>query len=342
MLALGCAAAWLTTLGGAWLHADEDALGTRLVAEWELPGPLTVVWPEHASGHRARVADYTQWIRSLPADLPVALVSPRPPSAEVLANLGRDIRYLPVHTLRDIQLRDWAGLPAALPNGRLFSAQFNYAPGHLTGRSARHADDSRRAGHILGDLLYGDTATIPLTASGAVLTHNGQGLAIASNRLISENEHLSIQSIHDILHRQVGITRLLFVPVVPDDEAGRVDHLVRFIAPDVLVVAQPPRRDEPGRAFADAVLEQLQTELEPDVQVLALPQSNTSVLGGVYGNYLHLLRVGDRILLPGYGTKTDADVMEILSTALPEVDIVLLPFHELQSPVPLNRLAVWF
>lgn len=326
-------------------HAEQDP-DFRWVAPWDLSGPLVLVWPEHIAGHRDLVPLYVELIQALPDDLPVGVISPRPPSASHLEEMGRDIRYLPMATVRDVRLRDWGGQSAVLPNGRLVLSKATYAPRNLRGRAAARAQDDHQAGRALGELLYGDTYEVPLVMAGTSLTHNGAGTAIASNRIISENEHRSLRSIRKKLYTHGGIDRLIFVPVHPGDTRGRLDDVVRFISEDTVVLSLPPAGDEAGRRYHDALREQLAAELGEAFHIVSLPQSGDSRLGDIQGNYLHFIQAGRRIWLPAFGTESDETAEQLLRAALPEQDIIPLPLSAwdvlAEEDAPPGRIAVLY
>ena len=322
--------------------AEDEA--PRLVGEWELRGPLTLVWPGTIFTHRSRVPLFTELIQEFPPDTEVALVSPRPPSEEAVQEMGRAVRFLAIPDVRDIALREWAGHAAVSADGRLFSAQFIHRPSHLSGRAARQAARHDETGYSLGELLYGKTQKLPLVLNGAGLVHNGNGMAFISNRVVSENEHKSLQEIRDILQEKAGIDHLIFLPVAPGDEAGRVDGLVRFVAEQTVVVGQFPPEDEEGRAFTDRIEAQVRQELGAEFDVIPLPRAGGREPGDLFGNYLHFLQVDDRILLPGYGLREDHAALRVLKKHLPDRTVSLFESEELEDlagdDISLPRMVV--
>ncbi len=299
--------------------ADEVA-PVRLVPEWELNGPIVLVWPEHLRGHSRDLPLFTDLIRALPDEREVAVISPQPPSIRALQQAGRDIRYLPISRVRNVHVRDWAGLPAVDAEGRLFAAKFRYQPNHLTGRDVARAYDNNNAGKELGEALYGTVKEIPLTLSGSAITHNGKGAAIISQRVIGENEHLSIQAIRDVLREHVGLTRTVFVPVRPGDQEGHLTGLIRFASENTVLITKYGDDDTDLAVFADRLTHQVRRELGRGFRVVRIPHSSTD--GGGYMDYIALNK---HVLVPVYGRSEDDDALETLSKALPDKTITPIP-----------------
>ncbi len=298
--------------------AAEDAAPVRLVAEWELTGPLVVVWPEHLRRQSALVEPINNWIRSLPKDWDVAVISARPPSIRALQDLGRDVRYLPIDRPRNVFVRDWAGLPAADAEGRLHAAKFRYQPGHLSGGDVARAHDNHRVGAELGESLYGAISEIPLTMSGSAITHNGKDTAIVSQRIIGENEQRSITEIRDRLRRYAGLTQVVFVPLHPDDRHGHLTGLIRFASDDLVLVTDHPDENGEQADFARRLEEQIDRDLGQTLRVKRLPRPSISAdLPFEAGSYLDFIALDDHLLVPFFDAPEDEEVLEILSEALP-------------------------
>ncbi len=296
---------------------DEETTPVRLVPEWELTGPVVLVWPEHLRRQRALVEPYSELIRRAPTDWEVAVISPSPPSMRALQHLGREVRYLPMKRVRNVHIRDWSGLPAVDADGRLFAAQFRYRPKHLARGDAVEARDSEAVGRQLGESLYGAVREIPLVLSGSAITHNGKGAAIVSQRVIAENEHLSIETIRQQFREHAGITRLVFVPVRPGDEDGRLTGLIRFASENVVLIARHTDEDAERTGFTDRLADQVRRELGRDYRIVRLPQLQASAI-----SYLDYIALHNRVWAPVFGRPEDEMALNMLRQALPDREII--------------------
>lgn len=297
-------------------HA-EDAAPVRLVPDWELNGPLVLVWPEHLRRHRALVGPYSDLIRGAPDEWDVAVISPSPPSMRALQQLKREVRYLPMTRVRNVFIRDWAGLPAADADGRLFSAQFRYRPRHYSRGQLVDARDSEAVGEQLGERLYGNVREIPLTMSGSAITYNGKGTAIVSQRVIGDNEHLSIETIREQFREHVGITQLVFVPVRPGDTEGRLTGLIRFASENVILIVRHTDEHAERAEFADRLVDQVQRELGDTYRIVRIPQLHMNEI-----SYLDYIALHNRLWIPVFGRAEDEMVLNILKQNLPNREII--------------------
>ncbi len=312
------------------VSAESPVTTARLVPDWELGQSVTLVWPEHVPGQRGAVGSYVELIRSLPTSAEVALVSSDPPRVRWLQEMGREVRYLALPGIRDLRVGDWGPLPAAHPNGRLFGAQFSPPALNAEERGRVRARDVARWSAALSGLIYGDGELIDLALSAPHLVHNGRDIALLSNRVIAENEQLSLQAIRERLKSSFGLEHVIFLPAPAGDATGGIHAGVRFVAPDQLLLADIP--DDPWSQQAREVLE---GTLPDDVQVHAVPLASGSIAED-QGNYLRFVQVGNQIWLPAFDIPSDESVLITLREVLPDHEFLPIPLPALDYP--LNRL----
>lgn len=332
----------LACLTGSMAAAEQPG-GRRLLAEWERTGPMVMVWPEHVRGGRPFVPLYTELIQALPPDVEPALVSPRPPDRAHLQEIGRPVRYLPVSTVNEMALLDWSGWPVMQPNGLLVAGTFDYPPRHITGRDRSRAEQDARTARELASLLYGRDDLWPITTMGTHWVHNGNGIALVSNRLIAENEGYSLSAITALFESRGGIEKCVFIPVPPGEDGGRIDGLVRFFTPDTLLVATPPKDAETAHAFSRELASMLTDHVGDLITIVPIMVSATD-WSAPWGNDLHFIRAGSHIILPEYGSSEPTPLRHWLTRQHPEFRVLSFPFPEEDrrrlQPKALNRLMI--
>lgn len=308
----------------------------RWIPEWEPNGMLLLVWPEYVSGQKKLTPVYLDLIRQLPADSKVALVGTRPPSTRSLEALNRDVRYLALTRLHDVWIRDWAALPARQANGETVAVKFIYRPRYLSGRdaSAAYADDM--AGRQLARMLFDRVEEVPLILDGGSITHNGEGRAIVSNRIITDNESVSIPALRETFKTLLGVDHLLFVPVPSGEVTGHLNGLIRFVSADTLAIAQYPETDSEGRAFTDELEQQVRKEWGRSLRIVRVPCATpearrTEGVGSVLGNPMGFLMIGSRIFVPTFGLPEDEAAVQALTRALPDREVIVLSIEEIQD-----------
>lgn len=336
---------WFAT-GSLRLPAEEsppaaEMPAVRLVPPWELPGPLVMVWPENLSRGRRMIPSTIELIQALPETLDVALASPRPPRIRWLEEIGRDMRYLPIPTIRSREIGKWAGTAAATAEGRLFNLRFPLPVQNVTPAERAALRDDFESSRQLGLLLYGDSRDdVPLRMGRLHMTHNGEGVALISNRVIADNQELSLIEIRKRLQQGAGLNAVLFVPVPASEPEGYIDGLVRFVAPRKLLVSEPVPGSEVAREQHQDLLRLLQQELNEDIDVIRVPRPSRYEASTGPESYLHLIQTRDALILPQFDTPEDRAVLTLLRRQIDTVEILSVGGNSLPS-LRLNRIALW-
>ena len=160
-----------------------------------------------------------------------------------------DINIIDMPEVNNIWIRDWAPILARDENGITTAIKFIYSPQYQTQKESKYG---KEAGKKLAEILYIPVIEIPLILDGGNFTHNGKGIGIVTNRIISDNEDYSITEIKDIFRKYLGIEKLIFIPVEPGDITGHIDGSVRFVNENTLLVGVYPdeyRKDENSISF---------------------------------------------------------------------------------------------
>lgn len=324
---------------------EEAPAGYRLVPPWELTGPLVVVWPEGLSGGRRLIPGALELIQALPGDLDMALASVRPPRVQWLPEIGRDLRYLPLTTVRSLRIGEWSGFAAATGEGRLFAMRFQL-PVHPGGSSERAEQrDNYEAARQLGQLLYGKTLNeIPLRMGRLHVTHNGHGVALVSNRIIADNQEHSLLEIRSRLQHWAGLETVIFIPAPAAETQGFIDGWVRFVGPQQLLVSEPLPGDEASRRQHQDLLRVLERDMPDGMEIIRVPRPSQAAIRGPTASYLHLIQAGHVLLCPQFGVPEDRHVIRLLERQLEDVHVVPVgpEFAEIDPVLlPLNRISVW-
>lgn len=133
----------------------------------------------------------------------------------------------------DIWVRDW---------GPTAGCYFQYDPSYARGLYKR--DSVARARRNLNRHLGFTPREMPLVLEGGNLVHNDR-VAIVTEKVFADNKHLSRGEIKRIF-LSLGLERVVFIPVEPDDSIGHADGIVKFLRPGLLLV-----NDYVGSEFRD-------------------------------------------------------------------------------------------
>lgn len=185
--------------------------------------------------------------------------------------------------------------------------RFLYRPGYLTG-SKKYLNTISDVDAICLDLHLTTTkVNIILDGGNIVRTKNK---VIMTDRVFTENNDLSRETLISELHELLQIEKLIFIPQLPDDFTGHADGMVRFLDENTVVISNFKKEKQFfQRAFKLALQ-------NAGLDMITIPYNvyeNISIYhaNGCYINYLEL---GDIIIIPIFGKKEDDDALKQLET----------------------------
>jgi len=293
-----------------------------LVPEWSEPKSLVLVWPEGLYGRSHLVPCYLDLFSAIPKSIPVVLLVKQKKlrtgalSAIHTINPRLEVSIYELPMVQDIWIRDWAPVVVKNESGKSAGIKAIYRPRYVPRSSALRLDDL--AGTALASLLGLPLTNVPLVWDFGNLAYNGRGNAIITNRLIGDNETLSIDAIRNILHKKLEFARIIFIPVEPGDATGHTDGTIRFLDENRLLIAQYPKSYALGHKFMEEQMEFFFARL--GVELVRMPQPTpedhmAEGIGSAFGCYMNYLRYGNTVFMPNYGIRHDSKANRILRNA---------------------------
>jgi agmatine deiminase len=286
---------------------------TRLYPEWAVPRSLFLVWPEGLPGRGYLAGFYLDLLAGVPKGLRhvTMIIRDRRYRDRVYrriktANQDLAIEFLEIPGVRDIWIRDWAPLMAQDGKGRTIAVKAVYRPKYLVPHAIEDAEAGNAAGEAIAAYLGLPVLRLPLVWDIGNFTHNGQGIGIVTNRIIADNENMSIEEICSLFRTKLGISRLLFIPVEPGDETGHVDGMVRFLSLLTIVVGAYGEQYRAGHGFLNALCDKLHRQLGRRFLFIRLKnrvpedRKREGIMSAL-GNSVNFLRLGKAVLVPDYG-----------------------------------------
>lgn len=231
------------------------------------------------------------------------------------------VKFFESSSVQDIWIRDFA--PFLIRDSIAYKGIYN--PSYFTeiNRKTSFLDEEKtifyyasfddNVGRKIAEQLGFIIKDVSLTIDGGNFIHNGSGIGITTNRIISENESMSIQELNDFFKENFGINKLFILPVEPGDETGHIDGMVRFIDSNTVIVADYEQVYKKGHDFMNKIAKLLSSEFIV-VRILnetPTPQSPDEFVSA-FGNYINYLQVGNTIFLPQYGIKKDIAAFKTL------------------------------
>lgn len=235
---------------------------------------------------------------------------------------SKKINFIEIDIVQDIWIRDFA--PFLIIDSIAYKGIYNPSYFIETNRKTSFLDYEKtifyyasfddNIGKQIAEQLGFTVRNVNITIDGGNFIHNGSGIGITTNRIVSENESMSIQEINDFFKENFGIKKLIILPVEPGDETGHIDGMVRFIDSNTVIVAEYEQNYKEGHDFMNKIAELLSSEFNVVRVLNETPKlQSPDEFVSAYGNYINFLQVGNTIFLPQYGiTNKDKAAIKIL------------------------------
>lgn len=315
----------------------------KAVPEWEEPKEIFIVNPEveffppKYSANSILVKLYDEFLYYLIDYTTINVIV-----NDAIINVDFSVPFEKVNVLympavKNIWIRDWAPISVKDKSGRITAVKFKYSPSYL---AKSEANKCNKSGKLLAQLLKLPLIEIPLILDGGNFTHNGEGIGIVTNRIISDNENYSIEEIKDFFYQYLGIWKLIFIPVEPGDETGHTDVMVRFMNRGTLIVGAyleeyknedcliPSYEAKESAIFMNKLAGMLQEKLGYKYKTVRITNSvprkpkNKNDVAPAFGNYINFVRLGKYILLPQYKIPEDEIAENVFKKNFPNLEII--------------------
>ncbi|MCO6458148.1 MAG: agmatine deiminase family protein [Pirellulaceae bacterium] len=241
----------------------------------------------------------------------IALVNDQDEAELVRRVLQRREIAAPVHLVavshNTMWARDYGPLAVEL-DGRALIIDSAY------GQLARPQDD--HVPHALAGQWRLPLIQTPLILEGGNLLSNGQGLCVATRKLVDDNLLLMNELlIEQWLARIFGATTTVFLEPLAGEATGHVDMFAAFAAPDVVVVgAYDPLVDAENAAVLDRNAERLaQVEVRgKPLRVVRVPMPARD--DSLWRTYTNVVFANGVLLVPAYPGRDDEGRRQALET----------------------------
>src|ERR1019366_1934216 len=242
----------------------------KIIPDWATPKGIAIVYPEHVPENlkeeikkKDLIDFYDSFIQKIidSSEISELTIVHRIGIKEKLSNKFPfpKIKLVEIKNVQDIWIRDFAPI-ATTTNHNAIKA--TYYPQYFPMNEKIYAKQDDTVGQVLAEKLKMNIINLMCNNKRVILDggnfiHNGNGIGITTNRIIADNEWLSIDEIRNTFEEQLGISKLIIVPVEPGDETGHIDGIVRFINETTIVVAAYPDNYREGKEFMDGIAKQL-------------------------------------------------------------------------------------
>lgn len=155
---------------------------------------------------------------------------------------------------------------------------------------------------------------------------NSRTTAICTDRIFEDNPKWCRERLVDTLRQHLQVERLVIVPELPKDSTGHIDGMVRFVNEDTVLL-----NNLSGIITLKQYSHIWMCLQNAGLRTITVPcaLANNKSYDDATGDYINFLEVGDLIVVPGYGTDIDGEVLDLISGVFPGRIVEQLDISEL-------------
>jgi agmatine deiminase len=321
-------------------HQSALDAGFHMPAEWTPHSRCWIAWPTRKAiwGEHLQAAkrDYASVARAIAEFEPVCMLCPPEFVSEADEMTGPDIEVI-AWDLEDSWMRDIG--PNFLKNADETAVsvfQFN-----AWGRKYRKYRKDAAMGHRMAEALGIRCFTSPIYMEGGGFCCDGEGTVLTTEQcILNENRNPGIskaEAEHE-LRQALGVEKVIWLPGDPlDDETdGHVDGLACFIRPGVVLAEVDPDPASEGHEIYMRNVNALQRATDARGRKLEVHHIETAKELGPVGDrfcgaYVNFYMANGGIIMPGYGTHTDARARAVVESCFPDRRIAQIEINGLAT-----------
>ena len=242
------------------------------------------------------------------------------------------IRYGFIENTRDIWCRDYMPIQKELND----FVQFEYFPDYLL-EPKFIAKLTIPAETKIADVIA--TKKSKLIVDGGNIIKS-KSIAILTDKVYDENSKLDPKTVISILKKELGVEEIFLIPKAPYEITGHADGMVRFLNETDLLVADYSKESETWKSKMDRALAKtgLNIIIYPAEIVEEKNEYGEYVARGVYINFA---QIGEVILLPQFGLKTDKIALEKTKELFSDCKVIPIMANEIAAHGGVLNCITW-
>jgi agmatine deiminase len=302
-------------------------------AEWAPQKAIWTAWPadpgEWNGDLEAPRRDVAALIRALSlAGNKVRLLA-NGPEAEASARVALPIEAAEVIPAKygDIWLRDTGPIFARSGNG---TVALRFRTNSWGGKY--DLPDDATVGDDIARLAKAPVRRFDFVLEGGAVDHDGEGTILTTRQtLLNPNRNgWTKDDAEQALAHAFGTKKIIWIDegLKNDHTDGHIDNIARFAAPGRVVCQASAGPDDPNAETLDAIaatLERATDAIGRKLEVIRIPGVGLyrNALGDVSpASHMNFVIANDVVVVPIYGTATEADTLQALQTVFPTRAVV--------------------
>lgn len=309
-------------------------------AEWAPQKALWTAWPadahEWAGNLDAPRADVAALVHALSADNHVkVLVNGDEAERSARSRLGTAAEIVPAR-YGDIWLRDTGPIFAKADGGNV---ALRFKTNSWGGKF--HLPDDATVGDRIAEIARSPVMRFDFVLEGGAVDQDGEGTVLTTRQttLNPNRNGWTKAEAEAAFARCFGTKKVIWIEegLIGDHTDGHIDNIARFVAPGVVVCQSPAGDDDPNAKILDAIAKGLEAETDAagrKLKVVRIPGA------GLYRNaagdtspasHMNFVIANGVVVVPVYGTKTEADALKALESVFPGRKVAGVPSRGLMG-----------
>lgn len=302
--------------------------------EWAPQRAIWTAWPadpdQWDGDLEAPRRDITALVRTLsPTNTVRVLANGSEAVASARAALGREAEIIPAR-YGDIWVRDTGPVFARAPEGpiALRFATNGWGGKHLLPGDATVGDDIARLADV-------PVRRFEFVLEGGAVDHDGEGTVLTTRQtLLNPNRNgWSQTQAETALFQSLGARKVIWIDegLKNDHTDGHIDNIARFVGPARVVCQAPAGADDPNAETLDKIAQTLAAATDAQgraLEVVHVPGVGLyrTASGEVSpASHMNFVIANGVVIVPVYGTPTQAAAIEALQAVFPNRKVVGLP-----------------
>jgi agmatine deiminase len=251
----------------------------------------------------------------------------------LLASLRPALKGVPIKTIpgtADIWCRDY--MPVQVDNKTF--CQFAYSPDYLRGFENLITPPEKCRQPFMTSYCQ---EPIVLDGGNVVASRTK---VILTEKVYKENPSIKRPLLRTRLE-EVFRAECIFIPKEPYDPVGHADGVVRFVSEKRVLVNNYSGDNAGYGERVRRVLEKRGLEVETLPMFQEKRKCRRGEIESAVGLYINFLRVGDVVVLPGYGTPEDEQAVEKVKKVTPGTKVLQVPCRSLAEEGGVLNCVTW-
>jgi agmatine deiminase len=304
-------------------------------AEWAPQKAIWTAWPADADEWNGNLEaprrDVAALVRALAAsgNKVRLLVNGAEAEASAREAVGQSAELVPAK-YGDIWLRDTGPIFAVTPEG---AAALRFETNSWGGKY--DLPDDATVGDDVARLAGKPIRRFDFVLEGGAIDHDGEGTILTTRQtLLNPNRNGWTKEVAEAALRQAfGARKVVWIDegLKNDHTDGHIDNIARFVAPGRVVCQAPPSADDPNAATLDAIAATLERATDAagrKLEVIRIPGVGLyrNALGEISpASHMNFIIANGIVVVPVYGTATEAAALAALQAVFPGRKIVGVP-----------------